>query len=670
MTECSLRRAVSAWIVVPVLCLGVVPSEAWALSYDFGYIPLRHDRFYPHPDKDFLGEGYDWSGIAWTDGGYVLTMISPTYWVGAKHAQPPGTVTFYETNDFDGPNHTYSVASQRWYFGDDLVLGKLTTPLRPEDNISYYAVPKFASTSDYYAREAFYWGRGHKLGVTAVSSLSFTSSSRVYYSRSLTASSDRVYGTSGDSSHPSFLIGPDNRPAVLGTHYTQTSDNSVVRFIDDINAILAADGEQLTLMTDTTLPTPLPHPEPPTGHGLTFTWTGGGDGTRWSDPANWDQGAYTPGTGDTVLLTNASTVQDIPRLQIAHLDVTVSDGSGYALALEENLRVDDGDKARIPQFRLTDGTLHFDVNDRWFSWDSAGTGTHLGNLRLVIPDGMTVEMNDGALGEVGGTTCLKVASGGKITGTGGIYGTKGNPNWTGFNGFILEDGATIQIGEGELYFQDGASQAQLYGSIVGTGAQSRLELGAGGSWNLSTSATTTIRGLSELYITPGTVTFGRFEPGSVDFSGTTIIQNKPSTLKWEAQTTIDALDAFRIGALEMTGQFSGYSVIFQLVDSGTVDDDFAYIGQLGTLGTYQYVDLNGIALLTDMGESELAAMLGAGGFRNTGLGGSPLVKSVDLGGRTYWYVAPETVAIVPEPAAMGLLLVGMPLLLRRRRWRR
>jgi hypothetical protein len=56
--------------------------------------------------------------------------------------------------------------------------------------------------------------------------------------------------------------------------------------------------------------------------GASRTWTGGGDGLRWSDAANW--GGTVPGAEDDVLIENTSgatlyTSNDIPNLSIAHL---------------------------------------------------------------------------------------------------------------------------------------------------------------------------------------------------------------------------------------------------------------------------------------------------------------------------------------------------------------
>ena len=82
---------------------------------------------------------------------------------------------------------------------------------------------------------------------------------------------------------------------------------------------------------------------------------------------------------------------------------------------------------------------------------------------------------------------------------------------------------------------------------------------------------------------------------------------------------------------------------------------FAYIGQLTNLSTYRRINLNDVALLTDMSEAQLDAALAY--IDNSGVKGFPTVKSVKLqAAGTKWYLAPSDVEI-PPPPALGTRLV-------------
>ena len=150
-----------------LLALAVPASQARAAmtikgipSGDINEPSYKYDRFYDQseepegaPPKAFIGEAYDWSGvgIAWeASAGPVyrsrwVTMISPQYFLTAKHAYPPlGDVTFYETNSRTGPSHTYTIDTMVDDFGGtDLALGRLTAPIAPEDNIAHYPILDF-----------------------------------------------------------------------------------------------------------------------------------------------------------------------------------------------------------------------------------------------------------------------------------------------------------------------------------------------------------------------------------------------------------------------------------------------------------------------------------------------------------------------------------------------
>ncbi len=309
------------------------------------YQAKRHDLLYSGQDRQFIGDGYDWSGIGEAGmGNQAATMVSPSFFITAGHYHPGvgATITFYGNTLPGAPTYTDTVA-QYWNLGNDCWLGRMASPVNPA--ITYYSVPVFYDDisemplygSLYSGREVFYVGhndtKGLQFGLTTLSGISnstytayFGDANFVYPEHG----GDYCRAVSGDSSHPSFIIGADGRPSVVGTHMGVTSDNTPIPYISSINAIMAPFGEQLTLMTDPNAPPPL---LPPAGIGATITWTGGASDANWYTGGNWS-GGIVPGATDNVRiaagLTSGSTIKlGLPyRTSINSLTV-LSDANGW-----------------------------------------------------------------------------------------------------------------------------------------------------------------------------------------------------------------------------------------------------------------------------------------------------------------------------------------------------
>jgi len=93
---------------------------------------------------DFIGHPYDWSGVGkGTDGRRFGTMISPSYYLTASHYPVSADIRFYEDNTTEHP-HVYTRVSggavEDPISGDDtdLYLGRLSSPIPAQDNITYY----------------------------------------------------------------------------------------------------------------------------------------------------------------------------------------------------------------------------------------------------------------------------------------------------------------------------------------------------------------------------------------------------------------------------------------------------------------------------------------------------------------------------------------------------
>lgn len=172
---------------------------------------LRYDRF-GGGGASFLGAQYDWSGIGHSPGGQWGTMISASYFLTAYHYQPSTSLTFYEYNTLTNP-HTYPIASLTRVGTTDLCLGKLATPIAPQDNITFYPLLWGTSLDDYLGTVLYNVGQPFRVGRNVVDDFGYVTISpsttfcMVYdYDNSDLPSvgGDETYLQGGDSGGPSF----------------------------------------------------------------------------------------------------------------------------------------------------------------------------------------------------------------------------------------------------------------------------------------------------------------------------------------------------------------------------------------------------------------------------------------------------------------------------------
>ena len=107
-----------------------------------------------------------------------------------------------------------------------------------------------------------------------------------------------------------------------------------------------------------------------------YTWTGAGDGTSWSDPANWDGGpnpnpvtgvaTTPPGADDAVTLSGAVTISDAGSAESVSCDdliiedyLSVGQGglSGNALTVDNQATVTDAGDLHLETSLTVDGSL-------------------------------------------------------------------------------------------------------------------------------------------------------------------------------------------------------------------------------------------------------------------------------------------------------------------------
>lgn len=262
---------------------GLLASTTYAALSLQGYNADNHHRYAnPVDPDDFIGSSNNWTGVGLESGGATrwATMISSSYFISAEHAAPTvgNDIIFHTDNNPGGTTVAREVLSVTQVGSTDLVIGKLSSA--PGATIAIYSVAADATTTGDFAssvysdREAFVVGRD-----VGISTTSFrvgrneldgfgTFEDPPTIGDAITFDDDRLtpeslgadeaFLISGDSGAPLFITTGDDlvltginwftNPA-SGGDLRYSGSTFVPNYISEINLILAADGESLTLVS-------------------------------------------------------------------------------------------------------------------------------------------------------------------------------------------------------------------------------------------------------------------------------------------------------------------------------------------------------------------------------------------------------------------------------------
>ncbi len=263
-----VQQQVILGVAVVVLSLSCVAQADMTIR---AYEAKRHDRFYAGDDRAFIGQIFDWSGVGKSSDGEWVTMVAPSYFLSAAHYAPDtdDEVTFYEGNSASA-GHVYTVAAGGQQISingspTDLWLGKLTTPLIPEDHINFYPILVMSSVASYLDMELFNYGKTDRVGRNVLDAiLDQTNSSSHGISMLYDYDDSDVIDVGGDetflelydSGGPSFAIW-NGELALLGIHWFHekpsegawySGDTFVPHYVGDINGSMI--GETLTVVPE------------------------------------------------------------------------------------------------------------------------------------------------------------------------------------------------------------------------------------------------------------------------------------------------------------------------------------------------------------------------------------------------------------------------------------
>ncbi len=260
-----MKKILSSSLSLLLAFAATAPATMIVRSYQ----PLRHDRFYSGADKAFIGDPYDFSGVG-NAGGPWATLISDCYFISAEHLHPAisSTVTFFETNSFSDPSHSYTVMGGQQVGGTDLWLGWFASAV--DASIARYPVLDLPMAGDYYNQITFNYGVNSRVGlnvyddsgsITVGPSTGFVFAADYDNSDTPSVGGDETFLQSGDSGAPTFGVA-NGELALIGIHWAISDDfpgtdegevfvdSAVPAYITEINAVLDDKGQSLTLVPE------------------------------------------------------------------------------------------------------------------------------------------------------------------------------------------------------------------------------------------------------------------------------------------------------------------------------------------------------------------------------------------------------------------------------------
>jgi len=306
----------SIWVLIAASLLGRV-APAIEIGYQFD--PSRHNRFLsgfgtnPVQNPNVLGmPGLDFSGVGWGSGGDQFTnvaLVTPEHFISANHYHPP-VGSFLNFLGTDGIVRTRQIQSYtQLHFNpndltsnfSDLVVGQLSAPFTPADNIRIYPVVRPGafqyplssnppSFLDFYRGQQIvvvgkndtgapdadsdgYNDRGGKIALHTIDDVfdfnfGTNETNTVGFGHWFHPNTpDLGHFIGGDSGSPTFMLwdgqltilgahsgvdaDPDNNPLTLDQYNV---DSFLPFYVDQINSLIQASGFQIQILT------PVPEP--------------------------------------------------------------------------------------------------------------------------------------------------------------------------------------------------------------------------------------------------------------------------------------------------------------------------------------------------------------------------------------------------------------------------
>ncbi len=275
--RCARTRA-ALFLLAGIVSAAAVRAPAIALqAHDI----QRHKRFDYSGSKVTL-DGYLLAPFRHEGVGYLCTLVSDQFIVGASHAQASEFLGYDPAG-----NEIRRTVVQRWQLGDDVYLGKLESPV---DTNAVPPVPILVldDYADYTGLESLNCGQ-FAAGRRVVTSASGVN---VVFNQAKYLGPDSSYCVGGDSGNAS-LVAVGNRLTLLGSHWYPGSDSPVIAKVAAMCAIMT---NHLPTIVKTSVngTEPCPVLLVPRADVFGNRWTGGSAAWTAADASRWDAGLPTP----------------------------------------------------------------------------------------------------------------------------------------------------------------------------------------------------------------------------------------------------------------------------------------------------------------------------------------------------------------------------------------
>lgn len=232
-----------------------------------GYDHAVNDRFssgypdapVPNAGPNFIGKGFDWSGVGWwkKDPQYSVTLLSSKNFAYTKHMAPQvgDVITFLGR---DGHLHDYHVAKLQMVEigkrGDetidaDTAVGTFAETVSLDDQVTHYPIAfSQKGIEPFIGKKILMYGHMARIGANEIVEgimLEGMASEYNFDTQGLTAGMGK--SEVGDSGSPAFIV-IGGKLALVGTHWKDDTDSMVSGIISGMNAIMAADGARLEVV--------------------------------------------------------------------------------------------------------------------------------------------------------------------------------------------------------------------------------------------------------------------------------------------------------------------------------------------------------------------------------------------------------------------------------------
>lgn len=678
----ACQRLVRVGGLLAITALAVLPRAVFALDVT-GYSATVNDRFtsgfptspVPNTSGSFVGAAYDWSGVGWSTTIYAassykgLALLSPKHFLTAQHYENGGLLTQgvrIRTNAGTVVSQTNTGIDNLGYgliltnggvTAPDLAMGTLAAPIAaPADVARYGVLDLYASSSSttysvYNNLPLLAYGRGAttngspRTAATSVNlAAAFNSNPVETAIRTLYTGSGSVQLVEGDSASP-LLHGWTNPNG--GTELTVLGVNSATDFatynymsflavpgaMANTNAVMTPDGYALRTVGN-----------------VSGTWAGGsGSPTQRDDLSrggNWSGGSIPTdlyvlfnGTSSTVLSIDVNAATNLRGLSFR---ATGTSGDGFSFAGANAVTIGRGGVTNYDSDRQT-FSASLTLGDHQY-WD-VGTG---GVTAAAIN-------TNGKLLEIAGSGTARIT--GAVSGTGGLSFSGHRLELTGsssYTGGTWGHAGTLLV-NGTIAASSGVA-LDAGAALGGTGRVSAISgagmVGPGNSPGILTATSVAPSGGLDFAFEFGQTGAPIWATGTA--SGNDVLRLTAGTPITSAMTTSNAINVY----LGVTSLANGDTFQGGFFTDASAD----FLSSIQNAAYTYYVLGNGAGTATTYnGQGYYLLDTTFWPAFEEVLVSTVTVPSANFAGGTVTDGRVMQLTIVPEPAAIGLALLGAAL---------